>query len=72
MAIEAGIPNENISLPSEEIGIAAMPGPQLYILHPDDSLSLGRLQVAYPDGVQTTYQSIRPNKNFILYIITDG
>lgn len=72
VAIEAGIPNENISLPSEEIGIAAVPGPQLYILHPDDSASLGRLQLAYPDGVQTTYQSIRPNKNFILYIITDG
>jgi hypothetical protein len=38
------------------------------LLHINDAESLSQLQSLYPGGVATTYQSVNPDKNFVIYI----
>lgn len=55
-------------LPQELSSTVDLQTAKIFLLHITDTESLGQLQSLYPGGVATTYQSIQPEKNFIIYI----
>jgi len=70
VAISMRQPEQNLSLPATEIASTVnVTLPKLFILNPMDKNSIAELQAVYPEGVISTYQSINPDKNFILFIV---
>jgi len=70
VAISMGQPEQNLSLPATEIASTVnVTLPKLFILNPMDKNSIAELQAVYPEGVISTYQSVNPDKNFILFIV---
>ena len=70
VAISMGHPEQNLSLPSSEIASTQNVAiSKLFILNPMDKDSIAELQQVYPDGVITTYQTVNPDKNFVLFIV---
>jgi len=70
VAISMGRPEQNLSLPATEIANTQnVVLPKLFILNPMDKDSIAELQAVYPEGVISTYQSVNPDKNFILFIV---
>lgn len=70
VAIEAGDLRADIALTAEQVQEkSASTSAQLFIVKPEDQAVLAILQQVFPNGVSTTYQSTRQDRNFILYII---
>lgn len=70
VAISMGRPEQNLSLPAAEIANTQnVILPKLFIINPMDKDSIAELQEVYPEGVISTYQSVNPDKNFILFIV---
>ena len=70
VAISMGRPQQNLSLPATEIiNTQNVTISKLFILNPMDKDSIAELQAVYPEGVISTYQSLTPDKNFILFIV---
>ena len=69
VAISLNRPYTNLSiLPQELSSTVDLQTAKIFLLHITDAESLGQLQSLYPGGVATTYQSVQPEKNFIIYI----
>jgi len=70
VAISMGQQAYNLSLPVEQIeSTVNVSLPKLFILNPMDKDSIAKLQAVYPEGVISTYQTVNPDKNFILFIV---
>ena len=62
-------PYLNLSiLPQDLSSTVDLQTSKIFLLHINDIESLSQLQSLYPGGVATTYQSVNPDKNFIIYI----
>ncbi len=60
----------NLSLAGTQIeSTSNVTSPKLFIVNPMDKDSIAELQRVYPEGVISTYQSVNPDKNFIIYIV---
>jgi len=69
VAISLNRPYTNLSiLPQELSSTVDLQTAKIFLLHITDTESLGQLQSLYPGGVATIYQSVQPEKNFIIYI----
>lgn len=73
IAITAGnITWRNAVLELEQIvAHAGEPGRKLYLLHPSHSAAVKMLQTTYPGGVLRRYESERPGKDFLLYVVPE-
>lgn len=70
VAIHLEKPDKNISVTQAELqGTLSQSEPKIFLLNPFDKEGINQLQNLYPDGVLTTYQSVNPDKNFIIYIV---
>ena len=71
VAITMGQPESNLSILPQDLGNTVEPQiSKIFLLHLSDTESLGQLQSLYPGGVATTYQSLHPDKNFIIYLVS--
>ena len=71
VAITMGQPESNLSILPQDLGNTFEPQiSKIFLLHLSDTESLGQLQSLYPGGVATTYQSLHPDKNFIIYLVS--
>lgn len=69
VAISLNRPYKNLSiLPQDLSSTVDLQTAKIFLLHMTDTENLGQLQSLYPGGVATTYQSVQPEKNFIIYI----
>ena len=69
VAISLGEPYTNLSILPQDIGTTIdLAISKIFLLNLADSESLLQLQSLYPAGVATTYQSVLPEKNFIIFI----
>ena len=69
VAISMDEPNLNLSiLPQDLTNTLDLQTAKIFLLHINDAESLSQLQSLYPGGVATTYQSVNPDKNFVIYI----
>ena len=69
VSILMGRPDENLSLDVSEIGLTKeIVIPKIFIVNPFDKESISTLQSVYPNGVVTTYQSVTPEKDFLIFI----
>lgn len=70
VAILAGMPEKNLSiLPADLPRTVTTNAPQIFLLNIFDKEALTALKATHPEGVISTYQSINPDKNFIIYIV---
>lgn len=71
IATEAGKPywNNSISGPDAIRRAAAQPGPQLYLLHPDDQQSLALLRELHPEGETIRYVAKVSGRPFLAYLV---
>lgn len=71
VAITMGQPESNLSILPQDLGSTLEPQiSKIFLLHLSDTESLGQLQSLYPGGVATTYQSLHPDKNFMIYLVS--
>ena len=69
VAISLGEPYVNLSiLPQDLSATVDLRIARIFLLHLADTESLGQLQSLYPAGIATNYQSILPDKGFIIFI----
>ncbi len=69
VSILMGRPRENLSLNVSEIeSTKEIVIPKIFIVNPFDKESISTLQSTYPNGVVSTYQSVTPEKNFLIFI----
>jgi hypothetical protein len=69
VAISMDRPYTNLSiLPQDLSSTLNLQTAKIFLLHINDSESLSQLQSLYPGGVATIYQSVHPDKNFLIYI----
>jgi len=69
VAISMDRPDLNLSiLPQDLVSTLDLQTAKIFLLHINDTESLSQLQSLYPGGVVTTYQSVSPDKNFVIYI----
>ena len=69
VAISLDQPYINLSiLPQDLRNTVDLQVSKIFLLHINDTESLSQLQSLYPGGVATTYQSVNPDKNFVIYI----
>ncbi|MFW6042365.1 MAG: glycosyltransferase family 39 protein [Chloroflexota bacterium] len=73
VAITAGnITWRNALLDLEQIAAhAGEPGRKLYLLHPSHRAAVKMLQATYPGGMMRRYESERPGKDFLLYVVPE-
>ena len=70
VAILLGSPEEDLALMPEEIkNKTNTTGTKIYLLNPFDKESIAKLQSTYPQGIASTFQSVNPDKNFVIYIV---
>ncbi len=70
VAILKNAPDENLSiLPAELEDTVSQSDPKIFLLHPFDKDSIAKLKTIYPQGLLSTYQSVNPDKNFVIYIV---
>jgi len=69
VAISMDQPYLNLSiLPQDLSSTLDLQTAKIFLLHINDTESLSQLQSLYPGGIATTYQSVNPDKNFVIYI----
>lgn len=69
VAIGMADPYTNLSILPQDLGSTVnLKMAKIFLLHITDTDSLSQLQSLYPGGVATTYQSVHPDKNFVIYI----
>ncbi len=70
VAILMGAPEEELALMPDEIeNTINLTGTKIYLLNPFDKESIARLQTNYPQGIASTFQSVNPDKNFVIFIV---
>lgn len=70
VAILMGTPEEDLALMPEDIeNTTNLTGTKIYLLNPFDKESIARLQTTYPQGIASTFQSVNPDKNFVIFIV---
>ena len=70
VAILLGAPDEELALMPEEIkNTTNTTGTKIFLLNPFDKESIAKLQSTYPQGIASTFQSLNPDKNFVIYIV---
>ncbi len=70
VGIEAGFPTKDYALdPSRIADTVADPRMKLFMVKPEDQKSLELLHSLYPAGVESTYHSQIPGKDFILFLV---
>ena len=74
IAIMAGdITWRNAVLDLEQIAAhSGQPGRKLYLVHPSHHAAVKMLQATYPGGMIRRYQSERPGKDFLLFVVPDS
>jgi 4-amino-4-deoxy-L-arabinose transferase-like glycosyltransferase len=66
----AGIPNRDFALWPEQLEMSlTLPGPKLFILKPEDEVTLDKLHSLYPRGVVSTYPSDVVGHEFLIYFV---
>ncbi len=69
VSILMGRPDESLSLNANEIELTReIVIPKIFLINPFDKESISTLQSVYPNGVVTTYQSVTPEKDFLIFI----
>jgi hypothetical protein len=69
VGIEAGFPTKDYALAPDKLAdTLSDPRMKLFMLKPEDQESLLELRSLYPNGVESTYHSKQPGKDFILYL----
>ncbi|MBN2387000.1 MAG: glycosyltransferase family 39 protein [Anaerolineales bacterium] len=72
-AVWAGIPNRDMGIWPEQMQVTlAIPGPKLFLLRPDDSAALDRLQQLYPQGELRRYTSPVEGHDFLIYLVPES
>ncbi len=70
VAILLGSPEEDLALMPEEIeNTTNTTRTKIFLLNPFDKESIAKLQSTYPQGIASTFQSLNPDKNFVIYIV---
>ncbi len=73
VGINAGVYIKDYAIPRERlVETTAVPGPKLFLLHPQDVETLAELQRLYPGGTLQTYISEVPDKDFLIYLVLDS
>ena len=73
VAVEAGLPGRDLAINPDEVERATRwPGPQLYLVHPDDSRSLATLADRLPAATVTRHPSRVEGKLFVSVTILAG
>lgn len=70
VAIQAGFPTRDFALFAEQIPQTLDdPRAKLFIIRPDDELSINGLNQAYPNGWYQRYRSFAESKDFLIFIV---
>jgi hypothetical protein len=73
VGIEAGFPTKDYAIdPAHLADTLAEPRMKLFILNRDDQKSLDELTNLYPNGIESTYHSMEPDKDFLLFLVPPG
>ncbi len=66
----AGIPNRDFALwPKDFASTTKIPGPKLFIFHPEDADTENALKVLYPNGALSRYTLAVPGKDFMVLFV---
>jgi len=70
VALEAGKMGSDLSLLPQQVPQSVEnPGAKLFLLHSEDKESMDALQLTYPQGFFTPYQSAQEGKNFLVFMV---
>jgi hypothetical protein len=70
VGINAGFPRKNYAIwPDQFPDTLDVAGPKLFLLKPEDAVSVEALRALYPNGTLETYVSAVETKDFLLYFV---